>query len=217
MTDLFTKLLDIFTSADRRRIVITFFLLLVVMIAFPYILEYFNKTARIDQKVDVLTKLSRIDRNALPNEDLKAFYDDIMKEIRSSDSLRLTGLVDQGLAFDSTGIVPLFDLIAGRPDKFLSGAALWIALFFAVPFVRYRYWYSRLLSALLFLGLALAAGLLGVVLPSFEPIAVNYIGLPFVQLLLLLYFVRLYKSLRRPAAPTRPKPNQAPRGPQKRP
>jgi len=181
MFDGLIRLIETILRLDKGKI-LPFALVLVIIFAVgvPIIKNTFFRYTELDAEVRILGELAKIDYSKISDERLKDSYASILDRFKE---IRTKKIVSVQIVYDE---------IKHNIWKFLSGAAIWIIMLFASLFIKGEKLISRFGDVFLCLLLGGAAGYIGVIIPSFNPILINYIGFPIVEIFVIFLFVNIF-------------------------
>lgn len=172
--DLIRQLLDTLLAGDSRKVSRALVVLVVIILLSPILADYFLGPSRLKTKVDILEQLTRIDPNSLVDPVTLGLYRSISRDIDRIDSLFASGDGEDTVLLSRENYL-----------KFFSGAALPLLMVIVIPFAKYDRFRRRIFAFLVLLVIAACLGTLGVLLPTFNPILINVLGFPTIQIILL--------------------------------
>lgn len=142
--------------------------LLVGLVLFPYIDANFFYYDRVNDRIDILTKVSEIDvKQMQENEILYKEYNSILSEIDKQSS----GNIGSVFIKESNKTVNLIKFITG-------GSLIWLIAIMCLFIRGFKCWWHRVLGFVLFGGLGCVLGLISKSIPTIAYPMVNYIGFP---------------------------------------
>jgi len=182
MSEFFAKLLD-FLSPDKRVSVPKLgIFILILLLLMPIVLKYFYENIKTEQEIRILKELIEIERNDINDPRLLKYYNSIL------DSLNKENIFGFNIIDDKPSTIGEY-LLPRNIYKFISGSIWCILLFIICIFVKHNDKNSKIIALILLLLLIFLFGLAGVNIPSFSPLAINIIGFPFIQILLIISIV----------------------------
>lgn len=180
---MFKQIIDFFENFSIRRLVILATLLIVLMIAYPVIDVNFLYFNRIENRINVLQKLQSLNMDYIASEEvLSKEYKDILAKISGQNNKLF---LDNGNIFSSATNTET------KVYKFLSGSIWCLIILIFSPFI-FKEFKKTLQGILVILFLTFIIGGIGLLIPTFNLILINYIGYPLLQLVLIIGFA--YKS-----------------------
>ncbi len=187
MKDIIKQFIGAFLSGDSTKIVSAIILIIFLLIILPYILNPFFVDSWTRTKLDILDKLSKIDREQLKDLELRQLYDSILQDIR-----------DTPIGFSNSHQFNFFDLFSGdNLVKFISGGfLLWLCIF-AVIFAKYKHWWQYFIGFIFIIIFGGIVGIIGVLLPTFEPLIINVISFPVLQLIVITILILKYNKTKK--------------------
>lgn len=149
-------------------------LLLIVLFIFPYIDANFFYYNRIEKRINILQKISKIDKKKISkNIILKKEYNSILSEISNQNQKTFNNII----SFNK------HETFNSKLLKFISGSFLFVIIAIWIPFMNtFKDNISKLAAFILLLILGAIAGYIGTRLPTFQNTYINYIGFPILQL-----------------------------------
>jgi hypothetical protein len=192
MGDFFAKVLELFSTGNRNIIFRLVLIIGIILLISPFVLNYFYGNTKLEQEIRVLKEFIEIDERKISDERLKKYYDKMLNSIVNKNSFDIyitVNVIDgQNKIFSIENIV-----------KFISGSFIWIIIFFFGLTVKMNTIFSKITFILYLLLLVLFFGFIGVIIPSINPLIVNIIGFPFVQIIFLTSISIIYLKIRKPS------------------
>jgi hypothetical protein len=164
------KLFDLIKENLKNPIlyVIIIVLLITVLFLFPYIDANFFYYNRVDNRIDILTKMTELDMEKIDNNQiLRDEYNNIMQEI----SIQSKSSINQVISKDSRMSVRIIKFVSG-------GFILWILAFMCMAIKQVSGIGRKILGFGFFLILGMVVGLIAASLPNIITPWVNYVGFP---------------------------------------
>lgn len=164
------KLFDLVKSNFKNPKLYIFLLiiLLTVLVLFPYIDANFFYYDRINDRIDILTKVSEINIEEIQgNEILHKEYNCILEEIEKQSS----GSVGSVFIKESNDTVNLIKFITG-------GSLMWLIALLCLFIKGIKNWGHRIFGVVLFAVIGCILGLAAKAIPTIANPMVNYIGFP---------------------------------------
>ncbi len=182
MGEFFAKVIELFTSGNRKVVFRLSLLLAIFLIGAPITVDYFFGYVRLEQQVRALTLLSQIELESIKDARLLGMYDRIL------DSLEKTPPANTAPVSVKFSVAS-FGSIFRVPNlwKFLTGASILSLLLVVVFFAKFGSIGLKVGAFFLILTMAFIAGVIGALIPTFRPIVINLLGFPLVQLIVLIY------------------------------
>lgn len=179
MSDIINKIIEIATGKNAKifwAIILSVFV--VFLLLYPYIDANYLVYNRINQRVDILDKITKLDIEVInSNALLKEEYDSILKEIESAQDKSIIN------------ITSINDSKEDEKIKFISGGFLfWFVSVFVLfakskqPVSRMKKIVNNMLSTLLCIGIGCLLAYIGKALPTFINVWVNAVAFPIIQL-----------------------------------
>ena len=174
---MFEKIFDIVkTNLKNPKLYITLLVLLfIILLLFPYIDANVFYYQRVNNRVEVLSKISELDTDRISNNEiLQAEYHSILQEIEKQKD-------------GSLGSV--FKTNAGSSEnlfKFISGGLLfWILAFVCIFIKTFKRLRDKVLGIILCVVAGVIIGFIASLLPTIINPFVNYIGFPILILIII--------------------------------
>ncbi len=167
---MFEKIFDLIKSNFKNPKLYVFLLiiLLTVLVLFPYIDANFFYYNRVNDRIDILTKVSEINVEQIQeNEILYKEYNSVLAEIEKQSA----GSVGSVFIKESNDTVNLIKFITG-------GSLIWLIALLCLFIKGFKNWGYRILGFALFAGLGCVLGLAANAIPTIANPMVNYIGFP---------------------------------------
>jgi hypothetical protein len=191
----FAKLLELLSTGNKytmfRLIALSCFLLVV----FPLILDYFYGNIKLDQEIKLIKELNSIDKDDIKDDRLKEYYEKTINSVVNRKPFRIPITVNvlDNDTNETTNIFTFDNII-----KFISGAFWWLLLLIVGMFTKQKNISSKIGLIIFLVFLVMLFGIIGVIIPSFTPKFVNYIGFPLLQfilgLLIAILIIKLNKA-----------------------
>lgn len=148
-------------------------ILLVVLVLFPYIDANFFYYDRVDNRIDILTKVSEINADEIKdNEILYQEYNRILAEIEKQSS----GSLGTIFIKESNRTISTIKFITG-------GLIAWLIAIMCLFIKNFGNLGSRLLGIILFAILGVILGFVAKAIPTIINPWINYIGVPFLMII----------------------------------
>lgn len=167
---MFEKIFDLIKNNFKNPKLYVFLLvvLLTVLVLFPYIDANFFYYNRVNDRIDILTKVSEINVEQIQeNEILYKEYNSILTEIEKQSS----GNIGSVFIKEADNTVNLIKFITG-------GVLLWLIALLCLFIKGFKNWGHRILGFVFFAGLGCVFGLAAKAIPTIANPMVNYIGFP---------------------------------------
>lgn len=167
---MFEKIFDLIKNNFKNPKLYVFLLviLLTVLVLFPYIDANFFYYNRVNDRIDILTKVSEIDVEQIrENEILYKEYTSILNEIEKQS----VGSVGSVFIKEADNTVNLIKFITG-------GALVWLVALFCLFIKGFKNWGYRILGFVVFVGLGCVFGLLAKAIPTIANPMINFVGFP---------------------------------------
>lgn len=164
------KIFDLIKSNFKNPKLYIFLLvvLLTVLVLFPYIDANFFYYNRVNDRIDILTKVSEINVEQIrENEILYKEYNSILAEIEKQSA----GSVGSVFIKEADNTVNLIKFISG-------GSLVWFIALLCLFIKGFKNWGHRILGFVFFTGLGCVFGLAAKAIPTIAKPMVNYIGFP---------------------------------------
>ena len=164
------KIFDIIKNNFKNPKLYVFLLviLLTVLVLFPYIDANFFYYNRVNDRIDILTKVSEINVEQIQeNEILYKEYNSILTEIEKQSA----GSVGSVFIKEADDTVNLIKFITG-------GSLVWLIALLCIFIKGFKNWGQRILGVVFFAGLGCVLGLVAKAIPTIANPMVNYIGFP---------------------------------------
>lgn len=160
---------------NPRLYVVILILLLVVLFFFPYIDANYFYYGRVNNRIDILKKMSDLDWASISeNEILKKEYQSILAEIEAQPDGSI------GKVFIKETDPEVIRI------KFITGGLLsWIFAVACFGIKNFKNFGHRFLAAILIAGIGFLLGVVAKEIPTIFAPMVNYIGFPFLQIIIL--------------------------------
>lgn len=186
MGELMAKLLELFTVGSRKALFRLLILVALLLIVGPILVNYLFGFVRLEQQVRVLKSLAEIDADSLQDLRLKGVYDDIV------DSITKTPAANTSPISAYFSITTFRSIFRGQNLwKFLTGAGVPLLLLIVAFFAKFTGRGQRVGAFLLLTFIGLITGLVGALIPTFDPLVVNLVGFPLIQLAFVIYLTVL--------------------------
>ena len=167
---MFEKIFDLIKNNFKNPKLYVFLLvvLLTVLVLFPYIDANFFYYNRVNDRIDILTKVSEINVEQIQeNEILYKEYNSILSEIEKQSS----GSIGSVFIKEADNTVSLIKFITG-------GVLVWLIALLCLFIKGFKNWGHRILGFVFFAGLGCVFGLAAKAIPTIANPMVNYIGFP---------------------------------------
>lgn len=158
---------------NPKLYVVVFSVLVIGLLLFPYIDANYFYYGRVERRIEILEKISKIDANSLKeNSILEKEYDSILNEISKQKEGSIGNIFITENAKDI------------ERNKFISGGLLsWIVAVICLFIKMEKRWY-KLLGLILFGLFGAILGYISMILPTVISPKCNYIIMPFLQCIL---------------------------------
>lgn len=158
---------------------------IIVLLLIPYIDSNFFYYSRMEKRISILSELMELDQYKIVNNKIyEQEYQSIVNEMHLQDKRAINSLVNKmnnfllGITNNNEG---------NKTIKFITGGLWLFILTTCVPFMNTFKKKSDKFIAFVFIGIiALIAGWLCTLIPTIIHPMVNYIGVPFVQLIFII-------------------------------
>ena len=182
-------LLEVFKKNYKRpRLWISLLVVIFcVILFFPYIESNFFYFSRMEKRIAILEKVMELDENKInSNPVFKYEYESILQEIEQQKETSINSVMDKTLSWMSDSLSnwkkPGEGLI-----KFLTGALWFILVTIMVPFMdTFKGQGDKVLAFIMMLIISFVVGWVCSVLPTLGSIWINYVGIPVVQLIIVI-------------------------------
>lgn len=162
------------TNLKNPKLYIGLFIVLVIgLLLFPYIDANYFYYSRVEKRINILDKVTKIDRDEIENNTiLKEEYYSILNEI----SKQKDGSLGSVFITKNSNVVKRY--------KFLSGALLsWVVAIICL-FVKMEKWWYKFFGLLVFGLFGAGIGYISMILPTVISPVCNYIIMPILQCIL---------------------------------
>lgn len=158
-----------------------------VILLMPYIYSNFFYFNRIEKRIEILNQVMNLDSSMIKNNAIfEHEYQAILNEMSINQERSINTVINKINNFIS-GISKSNNLIENRTAKFLTGALWMIILMVCVPFMNtFDKRSDKILAFFIIAILALVLGFICMVIPIVITPMVNYIGMPLIQLLIVI-------------------------------
>jgi len=187
---MFNELLDFIEKLTVKKAGIMLGMLILLMIAYPLLDYNFLYYKRVNNRIDVLKNIQELDSGFIKsNEIVSAEYESILNEIQSRDAK---------YSLSPENIIIKEPTIHTKIYKFLAGG-FWCFLFAVFsPFIYKTF--VKTLQGIAVLGiLGGVLGGLALLIPTFRLTLINYVGVPVIQLTILIAFAIKYGNRKKPS------------------
>ena len=171
------RIFDLIKSNFKNPKLYIFLLLvlLTVLVLFPYIDANFFYYNRVNDRIDILTKVSEINIEQIQeNEILYKEYNSILAEIEKQSA----GSVGSVIIKESNDVVNLIKFVTG-------GLLVWLIALLCLFIKGFKNWGYRILGFVIFAGLGCVFGLASKAIPTIANPMVNYIGFPILLIIVI--------------------------------
>jgi hypothetical protein len=178
MGEFFSKLLDIFVHSNKTIFFRLLLLICLAVIGLPLGLNYFYGNIKLEQEIRLLKELNSINPNDIVDERLKEYYDDIIVTITNKKPANISITINneaEGNLFGFRNIL-----------KFISGSFWWSLLFIVGLFIKQNTIGTKIGAQIIFLIFLVLFGCIGIIIPTIEPIIINIIGFPLLQIIVII-------------------------------
>jgi len=176
MGQFIAKLTELFVQGNKGTILKLLVVILLVIIILPMGLNYFYENVKIEQKIRILKELLVIDKDKIDDVRLKEYYNTILNSLNKNEKSFL-------------GITIVNDSPKSNIYKFISGAIWWLLLFIIGFFIKQDTIGLKIAVQIIFLVFVFIFGIIGVKIPSFSIFAINIIGYPLIQIIIIILIV----------------------------
>ena len=174
---MFEKIFDLIKSnfKNPKFYVLLLVILLIILVLFPYIDANFFYYSRINNRIDILTKVSEINIDEIQNnETLVKEYNNILDEIEKQSEGNLGSIFRK----ESNNTVNLIKFLTG-------GSIMWILALLCLFIKGFKGFGYRILGLAIFMSLGLLFGIIAKAIPTIADPMVNYIGFPLLILIII--------------------------------
>jgi hypothetical protein len=187
MGELLAKILEVITGDNSKGIKRLFLVVVILLPIFLIFGNYFYGNIRLEQKVNILKELSSINESEIKNAQLKTYYNELVNSLIKNDLPSTNNIqISNENKYDFSNTIIVW--------KFLSGSILGILVMIVAVFAKYEKPILKIVGFLLVGIFASIIGGLGLLIPTFDPPMINYIGYPILQLILLVIGVTAYQK-----------------------
>lgn len=182
MGDIINKIIEVATGKNAKIFwVIILGVFVIFLLLYPYIDANYLVYNRINQRVDILDKITKLDAEVINNNVLlKEEYDSILKEIESAQDKSIIN------------ITSVSDAKEDEKLKFISGGFLfWFVSVFVLfakskqPVPRLKNIINNIFSTFLCIGIGFLLAYIGKALPTVINAWVNAFAFPIIQLIII--------------------------------
>jgi hypothetical protein len=178
MGEFFSKLVDIFVHSNKAVFFRLLLLICLAVIGLPMGLNYFYGNIKLEQEIRLLKELNSINPNDIEDERLRNYYDDIIVSITNKRPLNISFIVNNKV---ERNFFELRNML-----KFISGSFWWLLLFIVGLFIKQNTIGSKIGVQIIFLILIIIFGYIGVIIPTIDPIIINIICFPILQIIVII-------------------------------
>lgn len=170
-------------------------LILLVYWLVPYIDSNFFYYERMEKRISILQELSELDQEKISsNIILQNEYEDILNDIQGQDDRTVNSIVSNF----TNGINEIFDVDPQESNaiiKFFMGALWFILITVLIPFMKtFKNKRDKYMGFFIFLFLSIVVGMIFANVPTILNPYVNYIGMPAIQLLIVIMLALKYSK-----------------------
>lgn len=159
------------------------------VLLFPYIDSNFFYFPRIEKRIDVLEKVMDLDEAKInSSQAYKNEYQSILQEIEQQNERSVNSVMNRVTVFENS-------IITSEKGngwiKFFSGAGLCLLVTICIPFMdTFEKQSDKIFTFLLLFAISIFMGVIFRIIPVIFTPMVNYIGVPLLQIIIVLLIVR---------------------------
>ena len=183
MGELLTKLVelvDLVIQGNKASVIKLIIVISLLFLILPKGLDYFYENIRTEQKIRILKELIEIDANNFEDQRLKDYYETILNSINKNDKSSFAIIVtnDRPVSINEY-------FIPRNILKFISGSFWWLLLFILCFFVKQETVGAKIAAQIIVFIIVLIFGIIGTNIPTFSSLAINLVGFPLIQLIII--------------------------------
>ena len=190
MGEFFSKFLELFVHGNKLAFVKLLLFCAIALMLAPIISNYFYGNIKLAQQIQNLKELNSIDRDEINDARVRDYYDKIADSLIKEKP-------------PTTGISLRFDFPKSWGDllnvkyitKFLSFSFWWLLLFIVGVFTKQDSIIEKIGALFVLFIIIIIFGIIGLAIPTFEPFSINFIGIPIIQLIVLIGIIALITKM----------------------
>lgn len=172
--DNFNKIIDFFVHLTSKKLLSIVIFIISFIIIFPFIDNNFLYFSRMENRIDILDKVSKLDTELInENKVLSEEYKSIMGEINHFDNKYI---LSNNNLFNQRTVARVRNL------KIISGASIFILLFL-LTFFRSFDFAKKVKYSIILLLMTVSGAIFGGIMPTFRIHMVNYLGVPILEVI----------------------------------
>jgi hypothetical protein len=178
------KKIELFLKGDKKVIVKILILVIIVIVLFPMISDYFYGNVKLKQQIDILKELNELSKEIISEPQLNDYYQSILKNFGATKPANAPYITTTNAPRNVSDFFTSVNIL-----KFIAGSIWWIILLVIVIFMKEAKISTKITGIILVLILVLTFGVVGIYIPTFNPLIINIIGFPILQITLLIVII----------------------------
>ena len=161
-----------------------------IVLLFPYIDSNFFYFSRIEKRISILERVMELDEAKInSNQVYKDEYQSILQEIEQQSERSVNSVMNKAAMYINS-IVPAGKRQGNSWIKFFTGAIWFLIVTICIPFMNtFEKRSDKILAFILLLVMSILVGWVFSIIPIIFTPMVNYIGVPILQILLVIIMV----------------------------